>query len=39
MNKETCPMCGFQAHMASSDGKIIVYVCERCKNIFKVVKK
>ena len=38
MGKETCPACGFQAHMASSDGKTITYVCERCKTVFKVEK-
>lgn len=35
-----CPSCGFVAHPASSDGKTVTYVCERCKTVFKIpVKK
>ena len=36
---EKCPKCGFIAHMASSDGKTITYVCERCGAVFSVKKQ
>ena len=32
--KTTCPSCGFIAHAASSDGKNVTYVCERCRTVF-----
>lgn len=35
MNTIKCPFCGFIAHLASSDGKTITYVCEKCKAIIK----
>ena len=33
-NKKKCPYCGFIGRMISSDGVVIAYVCERCKEIF-----
>lgn len=36
MSKETCPSCGYLAHMVCSDGHVATYQCERCHAFFKI---
>ncbi len=40
MEKATCPHCGASGHaVASNDGRMWKYTCERCKAIFIVDTK